>query len=239
MRAIGSGKRFYFNQLAELMRRRDDSFPFMEAFPDTRATGGNLALDDYGWWRLAQELGIKNEAMLVKHLLNKHDGEMRLVGADSWVDFSATGRDGRHIVYHSRFFHSKSMRTEEMRKFCFWHHGAGRTDPRFKDADLAEETVEKIMRVEQNQTRLIMRVPATGGQPAGWKIRQGNYITLGELFVFVAHRCSCWDMHRTYMSLEIVVTKKLHSSSNSPNAILRQNAKKKRHDQTGRWALPW
>ena len=95
------------------------------------------------------------------------------------------------------------------------------------------------MRVEQNQTRLIMRVPAIGGQPAGWKIRQGNYITLGELFLFGSLKCSCWDMYRTYMSLDIVVTRKPHSISNSPNAILRQNAKRKRHDQTGRWALPW
>ena len=98
MRAIGSGKRFYFNQLAELMRRRDDSFPFMEAFPDTRATGGNLALDDDGWWGLSEDLGIRDELALVTQLLNKHDGEMRLVGVDSWVDLAGTGRDGRHIV---------------------------------------------------------------------------------------------------------------------------------------------
>jgi len=94
----------------------------MAAFPDTRATGGNLALDDDGWRGLS-ELGIRDELALVSQLLNKHEGEMRLVGADSWVDFSATGRDGRHIVYHSRFFHPQTMRTEEMRKFCFWDHG--------------------------------------------------------------------------------------------------------------------
>ena len=119
VRAIGSGKRFYFNQLAELMRRPDDRFPFMEAFPDTRATGGNLALDDDGWWRLSHELKIKNEAGLVKHLLNKHDGEMRLVGVDWWVDLPATGGRGSNNVYHSRYFHSQTMCTEEMRKFCF------------------------------------------------------------------------------------------------------------------------
>ena len=179
------------------------------------------------------------QAALVKHLLNKHEGEMRLVGVDSWVDLSGTGRDRRHIVYHSRFFHSQTMRTEEMRNFCFWNHGAGAKDPRFKDTYLPEETVENIMRVEQNQTRLIMRAPATGGQPAGWKIRQGNYITLGELFLFGVCKCSCWDMYRTYMSLEIVVTNKPHSTSNSPNAILRQNAKKRSHDKTGRWSLRW
>ena len=48
VRAIGSSNRFYIDSLAELMWRRGDSFPFMEAFPDTRATGGNLALDDDG-----------------------------------------------------------------------------------------------------------------------------------------------------------------------------------------------
>ena len=239
VRAIGSSNRFYIDKLDELMWRRGDSFPFMEAFPDTRATGGNLALDDDGWWRLHEDLGIRNEAALVKHLLNKHEGEMRLVGVDYWVDLSGTGRDSRHIVYHSRFFHSQTMRTEEMRNFCFWNHGAGAKDPRFKDTYLPEETVDNIMRVEQNQTRLIMRVPATGGQSAGWKIRQGNYITLGELFLFGVFKCSRWDMYRTYMSLEIVVTKKPHSISNSPNAILRQHAKNRSHDMTGRWSLRW
>ena len=105
VRAIGSNKRFYSDKLDELMWRRGDSFPFMDAFPDTRATGGNLALDDDGWWRLHEDLGIRNEAALVKHLLNKHEGEMRLVGVDYWVDLSGTGRDSRHIVYHSRLFH--------------------------------------------------------------------------------------------------------------------------------------
>ena len=38
-------------------------------------------------------------------------------------------------------------------------------------------------------------VPAAGGKPARWLIRQGQYITVGELFVFGTRRCSCWALY--------------------------------------------
>ena len=48
-------------------------------------------------------------------------------------------------------------------------------------------------------------VPATGGELARWLIRQGQYITLGELFVSGARRCSCWALYRIYKSLDICI----------------------------------
>ena len=81
--------------------------------------------------------------------------------------------------------------------------------------------------------------PATGGRPASWQIRQGNYITLGELFVFGARRCSCWDLYRTYTALEVFIRKKPHSFSTSDDANFRANAKKAKYENTGLWSLPF
>ena len=80
--------------------------------------------------------------------------------------------------------------------------------------------------------------PASGGNPEKWFIKAGQYITLGELFVWGHDRCSCWDLYRLYISLPIVILPKFHSSSSSPHAMLRSNAKRCRHSECGRWGLP-
>ena len=54
-----------------------------------------------------------------------------------------------------------------------------------------EEFLESAMvGRDVDETVLMEKAPATSGKPARWLIRQGNYITLGELFVLGAHRCS-------------------------------------------------
>ena len=80
--------------------------------------------------------------------------------------------------------------------------------------------------------------PASGGNPEKWFIKAGQYITLGELFVWGHDRCSCYDLYRLYRSLPIVVLPKFHSSSSSPHAMLRSNAKRCRHSECGKWGLP-
>ena len=92
---------------------------------------------------------------------------------------------------------------------------------------------------EDNETLLMKYCPATGGRPASWQILQGNYITLGELFVFGARRCSYWYLYRTDTALEIFIRKKPHSLSDSDEAIFRANAKRSNFEITGRWGLSY
>ena len=99
--------------------------------------------------------------------------------------------------------------------------------------------VRWILEKEDNETLLMKYCPATGGRPERWQIRQGNYITLGELFVFGVDRCSCWDLYRTYTALEIFIRRKPHSLSNSDDAIFRANAKRAKFEKTGRWGLSY
>ena len=208
---------------------------FTEAYPDTRKIGGVRALTEPGWNGLYAEFGIQTEHEFVKHLLNWHDGEVRFVGEPWWETVEMT-RD----LYHSRYWHAQTMRHERTGDWCFHNHGGGRKkdDPR-KDKFLTWDEVRWIFETEHNENLLMKYCPATGGRPASWQIRQGNYITLGELFVFGAQRCSCWDLYRTYTALEIFIRKKPHSLSNSEGAIFRANAKLSKFEKSGRWGLSY
>jgi len=67
-----------------------------------------------------------------------------------------------------------------------------------------EEFLESAMvGRDVDETVLMEKAPATSGKPARWLIRQGQYIIVGELFVFGARGCSCcalykfWDTYKT------------------------------------------
>ena len=232
VRAMASYKQFCLNQLSAAFDT-ERGLVFRDDYPDTRATGGVRGLTEAGWNGLYDEFNIRTELEFVKHLLNWHDGEVRFVGEPWWETVEMT-RD----LYHSRYWHAQTMRYERIGDWCFHNHGGGRKkdDPR-KDKFLTWDEVRWIFETEHNENLLMKYCPATGGRPASWQIRQGNYITLGELFVFGGKRCSCWDLYRTYTSLPIFIRKKSHSLSNSEGAIFRAKAKKSKWEKTGRWGL--
>ena len=126
------------------------------------------------------------------------------------------------------------MKTKTAKDWCRNNHG-DRAPAWKKDSMLSPEQVQWIMDEEGDKTLLMKKLPAIGG----YMIRQGHYVTLAEVFYFGAWRCSCWDLYRTYLSLKIFIRKKPHSQSTTEPARLRQNAKKKRHEDTGNWGLSW
>ena len=100
--------------------------------------------------------------------------------------FPASG--GSHSVLLKRFQHHQTMRTRKTHNLANWNHGAGQRDQRWKEGCLSQRDVQWIMDEEDNDTQFMKLCPATGGRPSRWLIRQGNYITLAELFVFGARR---------------------------------------------------
>jgi len=229
-----------------LVRDRDGqatrALVFMEAFPDTspRGSGGVRPLTDAGWHRLRHAFRVRTEADFVKHLLDMHDGEVRFVGEPAWIEvpYTIAGGWGRCSLFHSRFWHPQTMKTDSARQWCLKHHGALQRDPEMKEVVLKPEEWQHLLQEEDNETLLLKHIPATSGKPARWFIRSGNYITLGELFVFGFDKCSCWDLYRTYTSLEVFIARKNNSVSTTENGILRHNAKRLRHAECGRWGLP-
>ena len=128
------------------------------------------------------------------------------------------------------------MRTEKTREWAFWNHGAGQRNRQWPDRFLTQGEVQWIMHEEDNATLLTKCCPATGGKSPRSLIRQGQYITLGELFVFGAHRCSCWGLYRTYTSLDIFIRKIV---SGSEEAVCLSNAKRNPHFETCKFGLGW
>ena len=124
------------------------------------------------------------------------------------------------------------MRHETTANWCFHNHGGGlKKGDAWKDTWLTWKDVRWILEQEGNETLLMKHCPTTGGSPERWQIRQGNYITLGELFVLGAHGCSCWKLYRAYTSFEIFIRKKPHPSSNSGGAIFRFDAKRAKFER--------
>ena len=63
-------------------------------------------------------------------------------------------------------------------------------------------------------------------------------ISLAELFYLGRANLACYDLYRLYVTLDIFIFKRFHSTSNTAGAQLRRNAKKLRYHETGRWGLP-
>ena len=222
--------------------RQDEPLLFIDAFPETRVSGGLMPLTQSDWQDLYDDMWIEYEYEWLTHLMNRHNGEVRFVGDAQWEEVEVETLPSwcgcQCTVYHSRFWHDQTLRTKETRQWSWKTFGAGTGRCHQKERDLTQAEVDRILKEHGNETNLIKYCPASGGSPAKWFIRAGQYITLGELFVFGHARCSCWDLYRLYTSLPIFIKTKYHSSSSYPNAIFRHNAKRKRHVECGTWGLP-
>ena len=75
--------------------------PFVELFPDLQCLKQPLReLDETAKQWYKDNMGIDSALKYVKHILNRHDGEMRLVGDFEWEEFPATGGDHVVSVFH-------------------------------------------------------------------------------------------------------------------------------------------
>ena len=218
---------------------REDRLRFMDSFPETRKSHGLLALTHTGWRSLFDDVEVGLERKWVQHLLNLHNGEVRLVGDPRWEEVTVWHKHfWGAIPWHCQFWHDQTLRTYAARDWAWRTYGAGCKRSAEKERNLTRLEVEWILKEHKNETYLMKYCPASGGNPEKWFIKAGQYITLGELFVYGHLRCSCWDLYKTYTSLPIFIRSKYHSSSSSARAIFRGNAKRKRYSECGRWGLP-
>ena len=125
------------------------------------------------------------------------------------------------------------------RGLCISHGGGVEKGSPWKERYLPWKNVWWILQEEGNETSLMKYCPAFGGRPASWHIRQGNCITLGELFAHAAEQCSCWDLYQTFTNLDIFIHKKPHSVSHSPEGNFRANAKRANFEHEGPWGLSY
>ena len=217
--------------------------PFTKLFPNLQFSAGPLrALDDEAKRWYMENLGVDPTLKsYVKHILNWHDGEVRLLGDFQWKKFPAPGGDevepDGFTVYHPHLWHYQYMKNRDTRAWLIW-----RKTSVWKLQDLRPQDVAWILDKEGNETTYVKFVPAPGGSShlshGTFYVKQGHLVTLAEMFRFGSRVCTCFDIYRTFVHLPIFVYKKIHSSSGSEQGLQRRAAKLLRHAETGKFGLP-
>ncbi len=82
-------------------------------WPNLQFEADLVALDAEGVRWYEDNFDIHSEKEYLKHMLNKHDGEARLVGDPSWEEFPASGGP----PFEPRFWHCQYMKDPETRKY--------------------------------------------------------------------------------------------------------------------------
>ena len=234
VRALASKKMHY---LAKLKREvwGDDvgaasGAPFSEAYPDAVLGDGSNALEAWAFEGTKNQMGIRTDDEYVKHILNKHDGEVRHWGSYSWTPVP----DGVDIA-DVRFWHYQFAKTSDVREHLEWYQ-------RNKDQHsgrVTEVDINWILERERGETRLLMREAGEDSASGGtWYIRTGQHVSLAELFDCGCRLCSCHRLYTLYMAQPIFISKRRRSESSAPDAIMRSNAKRLHHQDTGSWGLP-
>ena len=233
VRALGSRKMHYLGKLQEDLwpdgKPWPAEVPFNDAYPDAVFDHGHHALQPWAFEVTKKWCKATSDYDYVKHILNKHDGEVRHWGRLEWhplpgdVDFTDL-----------RFWHYQFVKTHEVREELLWYHLNQR------EGKLPMRTINWILAAEGGETRLLKRVP--GADPASggtWYIVSGQCVTLAELFEFGCHSCSCHFLYRLYRNQPLFISKqKKKSIGGSPEAIMRKNARSLRYQEKGRHGLP-
>ena len=236
-KAIGSFKVHYlYKRIAPKLDQNlgsRENYKFEDMFPDTNpASSGVNPLSPAGKASLFRQMGLRDNKDFVKHLLNHHDGESRIV-IDKGFIAPLPPRDAD--ILDPKFWNYQYVSNFEVRRFLY---------ERDEKQNLTYRDVRWIMHQEGYQTKILKWNPpaSSGARPniraEDFSLRQGNFITLAELFDFGQHILSCYHLYIMYLNMEIYIQKKVHSQSASEEATLRDNAKRLCRQENGRYALP-
>ena len=235
VKAIGSFKIHYLKKRIEpnldqnLGRRW--KYKFEDMWPDTNpaSSGEQNPLSPEGKATLFRQMGLRNNKDFVKHLLNLHEGESRIVIDKGFTDPLPPSTD----ILHPNFWNYQFVSNHEVRKFLYFRNG---------ERHLTYRDVLWVMQEERYQTKILQwNPPASSGgriRAEDFSLRVGNFITLAELFDFGQDILSCYHLYMMYINMDIYIQKKAHSVSGSPEAILKDNAKKLSKKELGTYALP-
>ena len=119
--------------------------------------------------------------------------------------------------------------------------------------NLTDDEINWILDKEgDNETLLLKWRPATESQQplarrrpqqrqlreGKWYIRDGNYITLAELFWLGSDCTTCWHLYKHYLQLDMYIHRRSHSMSQTELAKERDNARHLMKEEHGIFALP-
>ena len=206
---------------------------FHLAYPDlSPASGGTRALADSSWQVLRAEMkNVRDTADYVKHILNLHEGEAKLIEDWGWQEFDPDYVGG---ISQECFWQVQFCRTQRARSLLRRRPEAA--------ANLVDEDIDLIMDAEKNELTMLRCEPRAGERPSSggtrWFIRTGKIVTLAQVFAAGKKPCTCFDLYGYYNLFPTIIFKRKHSRSQAPHGAKRANAKNLQHMETGRYGLP-
>ena len=234
--AIHTKKMFFGKQLEEAMTANPD-MRFFDSFPDTRpGSTRDTRLYPDTFQKMKQQLEcLHHIPSFVKHILEMHAGEARLVG-DPWWTRLGPWQCHRKLC----FWHYQFMPNTEARDYIL-HRNAGSR----MSNDLDDAEIDQIMRLCHDETTVLRRTWNYDLRDWDWSLIQGKYITLAEWFWHGSTTLSCHDLYHTYISFPRFIYHR-QASSKTPGAAraFRNNHRHNHHKATGVYGInsingPW
>ena len=140
---------------------QEDRLRFMDSFPETRKSHGLMALTNSGWRSLFDDVEVGLERKWVQHLLNLHDGEVRLVGDPRWEEVTVWHKHfWGAIPWHCRFWQDQTLRTYAARHWAWTTYGAGCKRSAEKERNLTRLEVEWILKEHKKRDVLDEVLPS-------------------------------------------------------------------------------
>ena len=228
-KAIAAEQFFYLNQLSDHINDGRDGY-FTAAYPDlTPGIDGQRDMTWSQWHDLKGALRLQDTLDFVKHLVNLHNGEARVLRGDTWTRL---GRDEAEAVWHQRCWHYQFAINPAVRDWLYWRcAGSPANAPKLMGGDLnwllsaevdGHNTVFWAAGADQASGGSGGRTafwavdadPASGGSGGRtWYIRTGQYTTLAEVFWKGRRDFTCAQLYRLYCNLDILIHRREHSST--------------------------
>ena len=211
--------------------------PFSEAYPNIVFGDGWSALTHQAFEDAKCAAQIRDDDEYVKHLLDRHDGEVRHGGPRWWREVPT---DSVAALTNPRFWHYQFAKTGAARRWLTWfadHPGES----------LTWGDIEWVLQEEGGETTLLKCDSASGesGSACGelgtrqWFIRAGHHVTLAEMFNYGCRLCSCHFLYTLYLRQPIFLAKRNPPESLSPDRKKLQKAKAPHFKERARLGLPW
>ena len=153
--------------------------------------------DHPSWEVLREQWCVESLPSFLKHLFNKHDGELRVIREAGWR------RVPNEFAGHPRFWHPQFARTEDLRRTLYWrqqyHKGNGW---------LYWGEIEDIFREQPHgQTTLLRGAYDASGALFQVDMRMAQVVTLPQMFFLGSKYCTAYDIYKHYMDLPVIIHK--------------------------------
>ena len=200
----------FFPQNPDVCQKFVAELPYVEVAPGN-AANVHLMTEDQ-WQKIASEQKMEQKSDYIKHLLNLHDGEIRILNDKGFQPQPLAWDE----VTNAGLWPYQSARLIEVRRMLFGKQ-FGNDNSALQWGDV-KWLVGKTSLWEWDVTN------HGDDECCRLLLRQGNMITLSEVLWQAKDCISMYDAYAYYTSLPTLIASRRHSRSGSRNQNMRRHA---------------